>query len=313
MSSMTRILAILLVVFAVLLGGFAWFLASRPVTRPQPVAPPPVAQAQPDTARVPVVVAKKALEAGAPIPADAIEVVQWPVAPATGFTDPGQVRGQFLRLDVAPGEPVLASSLLRGLQEQLHEGERAVTVPIDEVTGAAGRVRPGDWVDVFMTFNQGGEVGQTQSRLLQPRVRVLAYGERVLGGAEPQAAGRQAAQQANAAPRTALLAVPLVDVNDLILASRNGRLQLVLRPTGDADGTDPALFVEPAAVLSARTGLDASARERLREPANRAYAGTGLGGIAGAAPVAARPAGAPRPAGRSVEVLRGNRSENVPY
>ncbi|VFR26182.1 Flp pilus assembly protein RcpC/CpaB [plant metagenome] len=313
MSSMTRILAILLVVFAVLLGGFAWFLASRPATTPQPVAPTPVAQTQPDTARVPVVVAKKALEAGAPIAADAIEVVQWPVAPATGFADPGQVRGQFLRLDVAPGEPVLASSLLRGLQEQLHEGERAVTVPIDEVTGAAGRVRPGDWVDVFMTFNQGGEVEQTQSRLLQPRVRVLAYGERVLGGAEPQAAGRQAAQQANAAPRTALLAVPLVDVNDLILASRNGRLQLVLRPAGDADGTDPTLFVEPAAVLSARSGLDASARERLSEPANRAYAGTGLGGIAGAAPVAARPAGAPRPVGRSVEVLRGNRSENVPY
>src|SRR3546814_10697731 len=95
--------------------------------------------------------------------------------------------------------------LARGLATYLHEGERAVTIPVDESAGASQQVTHGDMVDVFFTLSQNSEVTDTQTRLLLPRVRVLAYGNESVDGplVAPDKTGRRAA-----APPTAVLAVP---------------------------------------------------------------------------------------------------------
>jgi pilus assembly protein CpaB len=63
------------------------------------------------------------------------------------------------------GQQILWSDLSKNkelLQESLasiiKEGERAITMPVDELTGIAGLLRPNDHVDIIGTFNIPGEL-----------------------------------------------------------------------------------------------------------------------------------------------------------
>ncbi len=81
---------------------------------------------------------------------------------------------------------------------------------------------------------------------------VLAYGARSVDGAlqaeDKSAKGGGAA----AAARNAVLAVPVERVNELLLASRSGKLLMALRANGDEALPDPALFAARAPALPAR-------------------------------------------------------------
>src|SRR3546814_9757896 len=72
---------------------------------------------------------------------------------------------QVARLDVAVGEPISGQSLAQGLAQQLHAGERAVAVPVDEIIGAGNRVAPGDLVYIFFALEKDNEVKGSQVRL----------------------------------------------------------------------------------------------------------------------------------------------------
>ena len=61
-----------------------------------------------------------------------------------------------------------------------------------------------------------------------------------------------------------MLAVPLESVNELLLASRSGSLQLVLRAPKDESLPDASLFPEFAGLIPARAGLDADQRDALK-------------------------------------------------
>ena len=184
-----------------------------------------------------------------------------------------------------------------------------------QVVGGGNRIAPGDLVDVFFMLEKGVEVQGGQARLLQSQVRVLAYGASSVDGPEEKSAlpgppGQPA--------RTAVLAVPVEQVNELMLASRSGRLQLALRPVGDDGKPDTQLFAQRGAVLPARPDLTPEQREQLLSGPNRAYAGESLAQLDGTVPV---PAAKPAPVratgggggGRTVEILRGDKSERVRY
>lgn len=122
----------------------------------------------------------------------------------------------------------------------LQPGERALAVAVDEVSGGGNRILPGDFVDVFFMLDKSSEVQAGQARLLQSQLRVLAYGANSLDGPEEKSLLQQGAPAQPA--KTAVLAVPVERVSELMLASRAGRLQLALRPLGDAGVPDIALF-----------------------------------------------------------------------
>jgi pilus assembly protein CpaB len=179
-------------------------------------------------------------------------------------------------------------------------------------------VEPGDLVDIFITFNSGNEVNDTQARLLMPRVRVLAYGGASLSGPDPAEAS--ATNRAETQARHAMLAVPVESVNELLLASRSGSLQLVLRAPKDENLPDASLFPEFAGLIPARAGLDADQRDALKLPENRAMAGLGLREFAisqtekeqvqARAKASGEPYAAPP---RRTEVIRGGRLEVIQY
>ena len=319
MSLTAKIVAGLFILVALVLGFFAIQLATRPVPPPPaPVWPVQVqntAPAEPEVQTFPVLVAAGRIEPGVPIAADKLKVAQWPVQPGGVETDPKQIEGKVLRKALMAGEPVMSADVMRGLATYLEPGERAVTIAVDELSGAQNRIQPGDLIDVFLLMERSAEVPGTQTRLLQSRVRVLAYGADAVSG--PGAAVDTNTPNA-AVARNAILAVPVEQVNELLLASRAGKLQLVLRSPGDTDMPDPSLFPRRAPVLNARAGLTPVQQASARDGINAAFAGDALPQLAGPAPEPPPQQAAPRsqrPAGggRSVEIIRGGDISTVTY
>jgi len=310
----TRIAAGALIVLALLLGALAITLARRPAA-----VPAAVAQTQ---ATFPVVVAQRTLPAGQPIPADALSIQKLPINPAGAFTDPSQIAGRIPVAAIGAQSPVFETQLSSGIAENVEAGERAVAVRVDEANAVGNRLRPGNFVDVFFTLKRDGfgggatgqtEIERTQARLLLSRVRVLAWGNVTANGAP----------DANTPARTAVLAVPLADVDRLALAEGAGHLVLALRNPRDTDVLDTAALPVYPGVLKTSAGAGAPA-------STRAAAGLALDELSGAstrralpasvAPAAPVPRNAPprlvagaHDAHDGIEVIRGGRSETVAY
>ncbi|MDQ0014247.1 pilus assembly protein CpaB [Variovorax boronicumulans] len=328
MINLTKIIAAILVLLAIALGGYAWMLSRQ--------APPPVvATTTQDPTRVksqeaatyPVVVATKALPAGQVIPADALRVERLTINPAGAFQDVVVATGRVPVLDLGVGTPLLEGQMVSGLALRVAEGERAVAIKADEVMGVGSKVQPGDFVDVFiMLKSDGKDVDRSQARLLLSRKRVLAFGTASVDGLASKTADKQQQPQRVEAPRTVVLAVPVDDINRLTLGESSGRLLLALRNPADTQEPDPKLFAElPTALQPVRLKPGEPPRGPL-EGLDRAQAGLTTndlvtGGQAGARPPAAsvrlvgtssRPSTAGR-AGLQVEVIRGEKSETLQY
>lgn len=314
MANLTKITAGFLIACALVLGLLAWTLARRPPPAPAVVMPPSRMQAL-----TPVVVATRALPAGQPIPADALRVQPLPIHPQGAVSDSSLVAGRVPLADIAADAPVLDQQLSSSLAASLAPGERAVAVRVDETNAVGNALHAGNYVDVFFTLRRdgnaanGGEIGRTQARLLISKARVLVF------GAQPEARGLAGGQRTsdfgrqNAAPRTAVLAVPLAEVDQLALAQSQGQLMLALRNPTDDGQLDPNAFGPQPGVLRviSRTAPDSS---------TRAAAGVALDQLAGSgvqretAPAAlAAPRRASTGAHGGLEVIRGGRTETVAW
>ncbi|MGU7779835.1 Flp pilus assembly protein CpaB [Burkholderia sp. PU8-34] len=298
-NHLTKIIAGLLIAIAILLGIYAWMLGRHQV-RP--------AESQPQAAvvkAVPIVVAARLLPAGQPITADALKLGQAPALPTGGFSDPAVLVGRVPASNILVASPVLENALTSGLADQVASGERAVAVKVDESNAVGNRLRPGNFVDVFLNLRRDGaggvqsgtEIPMTQARLLLSKVRVLSFGD-----ATPD---RDGGASATGTVRTAVLAVPTAQIDALTLAEASGRLTLALRNPNDDEiavqtvAMHTAGNLGPSAVAAAGMSLDELSAGRTRN-APRAPA-------APRAPVVARSGGG------SIEVIRGGRTEKVAY
>lgn len=328
MVNLSKIIAAILVLLAILLGVYAWMLGRKPAAAP----PAPTAAAAPvtPTTTFPVVFIAKPVAAGTPIPADALRIEQLPVNPPDALHDIGTATGRIPVFDMAANSPVLESQLVSGLALRVQDGERAVAIKADEIMGVGNRIRPGDFVDVFFVLKTDNkEIDNSQVRLLLARKRVLAFGNASIDGMPSKDASNNAQQRADV-PRTAVLAVPIEEVNSLTLVENSGRLVLALRNPADTSVPDPSLFAELPAALTARpvkagqalpvlSGIDkaqaglavtdfAALGERRPRATNvSAPARTPL-------PVRTSANTAPRPrSGNEVEVIRGDKRETLSY
>ena len=339
MINLTKIIAAVLVLLALALGGYAWLLSRQP---PPPVVAAPSAAAAGKTAQAQtfrVVVAAKPLPAGRAIPPDALRVERLTINPAGAFQETAPLAGRVPVIDLGEGTPLVEGQLVSGLALRVAEGERAVAIKADEVMGVGHKVRPGDFVDVFLMLKSDGkDVDHSQARLLLSRKRVLAYGgvsiDGMASGMDKNGSAQQQQQQQASraeAARTAVLAVPVDDVNRLTIAEYSGRLVLALRNPTDMSEPDPKLFAELPTALQPAPPKAGEARRPPLEGLDRAQAGvmavdfvTGgkpvnlrvpaAAATAAAAPTANAPArtGGSR-GGLQVEVIRGDRSETINY
>lgn len=174
----------------------------------------------------PVVIARNAVAAGKVITADDLTWVSFPLRPAHTFSSPTELIGKAPVLPISAGEAPQARHFLPGslLSRAIMPGERAIAVKVDEVVGSGGLVHPGDYVDVLLYLRAAGkELPKSSASVVLKHVKVLAYGDAVLGGTE-SAPGDDAERATK--ERSAVLAVPLEDTSTLMLAASAGSLRL---------------------------------------------------------------------------------------
>lgn len=136
MNKVTKIIAAVLVLAGVVLAILALSLGGRR----GPHAPPQTSQ--PLAAQYPVVVAARTLDAGQPVTADALKIVKLPNQPAGSFANATDVIGQIPQATITADTPVTRGALAHGIAMQLAAGERAIAIPVNEVSGVGNRVQP---------------------------------------------------------------------------------------------------------------------------------------------------------------------------
>jgi pilus assembly protein CpaB len=155
---------------------------------------------------------------------------------------------------MSAGETVLATKLAakgtgEGLPALIEPGMRAVSVPVNEISGVSGFIQPSTRVDVLFTrtFSNGDAATTT---ILQ-NVKVIAYGRQL----DPAAK----IDPRDAKPSVATLLVTQVEAEKVVLAAQRGRIQLVLRNTLDDRVTSASTPVQ-----SADLGIQERARGGVR-------------------------------------------------
>lgn len=226
-SSVLKFALILLAAAVLAVGARALFIA-----RQQPAVA--VAAPQPD---VLVRVAAADLPAGLLLRDNDLDWKSYPRSDVPkGALQEGNTQaeliGVLLRHRLDAGEPIVSTNIIRPdapgfLAAALKPGMRAVSVPIDDVSGHAGLIQPGDYVDMILTQNlkHGDDYGGGQSGVVSETVvekaRVIAVGSSF------QAQRDDSAQPARA--RTVTLEVDPRAAEAVTVASRLGTLSMALR------------------------------------------------------------------------------------
>lgn len=181
----------------------------------------------------PVVVAATDLKYGDKLDKLQLKIVQWPSAyvPKDSYSSIDAVIGKeppVVLTQIQSGEPVLPYKLSPhgargGLPAKIPEDKRAVTIAVNEVSGVAGFIMPGDYVDILHTTNAGRSDKQLITTNILQNVQVLGID--------------QIYSEENDKPRVVnavTLLVTLYDAQRLVLAQSLGELNLALRNEFDA-------------------------------------------------------------------------------
>ena len=256
---------------SVVCGITAVFLARGWISdaiRQQYAPPPPSQTFQPLMNTVPVLVADIPLSFGDLLTPESVRVIDYPedALPEgtfeslnTLFVDPS-VNTIALRR-ISANEVILSHAIsgpgARGsLSARVTEGMRAVAVRVDDVTGVAGFVMPGDHVDIL--FTRDPETRRNGSNLMSD---ILLQSVKVLGIDQNL---NDSATQPDIA-KTVTLEVTHDDAQKLQLAMGTGKLSLTLRAAGDLS----VVKNKTVARANLMTGSSVSTQKQRYRPAQK--------------------------------------------
>lgn len=232
--------SVLLASAAVGLGLYGLFLTPQPSIEPSPHAVSQDASVQDQKPSFTYAIAIEKVEAGEVIGPQqflSFEVeTEIPEAiPADSISADIPVRR-----DIKTGE-LLTKSLYEAatrIQPLLDEGARAIAMDLTPLSSVGGLVRPGDYVDIYGSFQGEGDKEPVTVELLR-RVKVLAVQGATSSSDDPE----KDSQRRN---QTFVLSVPREKVPKLALASTEARLSFVGTNATDveADGPLTALLSE---------------------------------------------------------------------
>jgi pilus assembly protein CpaB len=203
-----------------------------------------------------------------PLTADDVLVERLQVVPAGAFQQPEQVLGRSSSRPLEAGSWLDESSFQAGgpLARMIRSHERAVAVAVDDVVGAAGQLRPGDYVDVLLFLREETNNPQSSAQVVLPALRVLSVDQqtglandgRPAQTAEEQKARRDQQMMGGTVTRTVGLAVPQALASRLLLAAQAGTLRLAVR------SADEQLLARYWSGQDASAQVDAANRELYR-------------------------------------------------
>lgn len=173
-----------------------------------------------------------------------------------GQPDTPDLKGDLLRHAVHAGTPLGASDVISPtapgfLAAALQPGMRAISVAIDDVSGNAGLIEPGDYVDVLLTQQIATTAAPSaaasdrtvETETVAERVRVLAVGTAFKRPKDDDTKP----STANAAARTVTFEVTPRSAEVVTVAAHLGSLSLALRSfaTRDRQAPPPEDVTEP--------------------------------------------------------------------
>ncbi len=174
------------------------------------------------------------------ITAEKLVLKDWPrdSLPEQHFENLEELLDRVTNMYIPKDVPIYPTMLAQvgtppGIQTRIKPGYRAVSVGIDEVTGVAYQLKPGDWVDVISLVERRRRDGRADfvSRVILQKVEIAAVG-RTLQSGKPGSAP-------NSVARSVTLLLKPEEVTKLHLAQSNrGKISLALRGNMDDAGTD---------------------------------------------------------------------------
>ncbi|KJR98325.1 MAG: pilus assembly protein CpaB [Peptococcaceae bacterium BRH_c4a] len=177
---------------------------------------------------VPVAVAKLRIPARSIINEQMVDFTEMPsnyINPAV-LGKPEDVIGKISKTDIYPGEQILRNKVAssndpgEGLAALVEPGRRAMTVAVNDVTGVAGMLKPGDKVDILGTVVVGKE---TLTSLVVQDIKILAVNRTTANlSAEKQ-------------PQTGTITLSLNpwEAQHVTIASEKGSIRILLRTPAD--------------------------------------------------------------------------------
>jgi pilus assembly protein CpaB len=222
---------IIMIAIAVIFGAMSIFVADIWLSASSNARPVPLKVEAVEVPKIKystIVVAAKPLRYGDKVIAADLVEIPWPEdkLPLGAYKSIKQATSDGDRLVLTPievNELVLRSKLSgkdgrAALSNKLASGMRAVTIPVDDVSGVAGFITPGDRVDIVLIRS-----GETMSAdLILQNVKVITVDQ----AADVRNTG---AKIANAIT----LEVTSEDAKKTCFGKSNGKLSLTLRAAGD--------------------------------------------------------------------------------
>lgn len=151
--------------------------------------------------------------------------------------------GSITLISLVEGEQLLKSKVVskkdttKGLAYLIPQGKRAISIAVDEVSGVAGLLTPGDRVDVAAVVGIPDATGKeiSHSLIILQDISVLAIGQNL----EPKNSKNDSGEEGQT---TATLAVTGEEARLLLLASQKGAVRLMLRSPVDSSTVNTTSF-----------------------------------------------------------------------
>ncbi|SUZ33030.1 hypothetical protein ROE7235_02798 [Roseibaca ekhonensis] len=216
------------------LAGFAAYQTQAYISKMQTELAEARANAN-TTDMVNVFLAKRPMTYGERLTREDVLVAAFPdyAVPANALSEvealfPNNIDHRIVLRTMDEKEPILLSKLTApgkeaGITSHLSPGKRAFTIAVNQISGVAGFLRPGDHVDVFWSGRRNGNEEFTQ--LIQSQLRIIAV---------DQSANMDRSEKVRVANNITVEASP-EQAAGLALAQGSGRLSLALVGVGDTE------------------------------------------------------------------------------
>lgn len=195
-----------------------------------------------------VLVATAEILPGQPLDQKNTEFKEWPTGmlPEGALTDPEQIKDRAIKVRAFPGDLITAAKVdkkgVRNASSDVPKGKRIASVPIDPTMTGAGLIRPGDKVDVLVTYStRGRDLGNGIGKEVKT---VLEYIEvfAIDGHRDSSVAPTTPANQQS---KNVSLLVNQEQAKLLKLADDVGDIHLTLRAQDDEQRTDETELFDP--------------------------------------------------------------------
>lgn len=151
----------------------------------------------------------------------------------TSVQDMDKIVGMYAKEKILKGEVIPEDRLYKenekNLSFRIPNGKRAISIAVNEIIGVGDMVKPGDYVDIYVTVNEKRIDGKYSTTLYPDITKLLLQNVKVLAIEKEQFPNEEERKEIPNMYSVTLAVSPL-DGEKLILGEEIGSLRLALRP-----------------------------------------------------------------------------------